>query len=123
MPISPIHLIDLAKTLSNTYNNEVEHRAGASRAYYSIFHTACVIISKSPPKKNAHQWVIGELKEISSSDPHVVLASKAIANIMEHCRKIRIRADYEIRNNFSELVAQQAVDFAKKVQQLYLQIP
>ncbi len=124
MPISTTQLIELAASLSNSYNNEIEHRTSSNRAYYSIYHMARLIIKTSAPAKtySHHQWFIDQLKSLQSNNLKITSIAKQISIIMEECRNIRRRADYAIEGRFSEMDAIQALKCAKKVERLYMHI-
>ena len=96
MPITPELLLEAAKSLGRG-GSEVDHRNAASRAYYAAYHRCRPIaerIGLSSGSQGVHRNLIDTLT--STRDRRL----KSMGYMLDQCRGLRVKADYEIHIEF-----------------------
>lgn len=97
MPVTPKLLFEAAKALGRG-KSEVDQRNAASRAYYAAYHRCLPIaesIGLSGETKGVHRNLIDTLT--TTRDIRV----KSMGYMLDQCRSLRVKADYEIHIEFS----------------------
>lgn len=95
MSVTPSELLEAAKILGRG-GAEVDRRNAASRAYYAARHR-CLPIGRNiglAAKGVVHQQLIHTL----TGNPNRTL--KSLGYMLEQCRRLRVKADYEIEADF-----------------------
>ena len=93
--------------------NEVDYRNAASRAYYAAFH-ACRPVGltlglQEVPERGPH-WDLIEIFKRQGDTKYL-----SIAHMLEQCRRLRVRADYEIEEDFDEARAQTTLSQCERI--------
>lgn len=110
MSITPEDLFLYSKELkkdSEVSGSEMARRAAASKAYYSLFHTAMHYSSKVcqvSPKAFAgstHSGLSQSFKDAAARHPEVSGDLRKIAIMLADCHRKRCEADYELAEDFS----------------------
>ena len=110
MSVTPNELLEAAKALGRG-DSEVDWRNAASRAYYAAWHR-CLPIGRSVGL-SAERGVHRQLIETLEQDRNMTLRS--LGYILRQCRKLRVKADYEIETDFSPEDAQVALTQSEKI--------
>ena len=95
MSVTPTELLEAAKILGRG-GAEVDRRNAASRAYYAAWHR-CLPIGRAiglATRGGVHQQLIETLTRSSNR------TLKSLGYMLEQCRRLRARADYEIEADF-----------------------
>ncbi len=118
MPVSPPDWITLAKGLVGT--DEIANRSAASRAYYGAFH-ACKSLADQLPDpvkfQGMHDRAIRAMMEcpVTSANRNTAMAIRSLGVVLNQCRSLRTRADYDCLLSFSQSDAQVAIGLAEKI--------
>ena len=112
MSVTPNELLEAAKAIGGG-DAEVDRRNAVSRAYYAAWHR-CQPIGQSvglsaPPGGGVHQQLIDTLEQ----DRNMTLRS--LGYMLRQCRRLRIKADYEIESDFSPEDARIALTQSGKI--------
>ena len=111
MPVTPKLLLEAAKALGQG-KSEVDQRNAASRAYYAAYHR-CLPIAESiglpAETKGVHRDLIGTLTK--TRDMQV----KSMGYMLDQCRGLRVKADYEIQIEFSAENARLVMDQCERI--------
>ena len=111
MPVSPNQLLALAESLEED-DSEVQLRNSSSRAYYAAYHR-CLSIGKQLglqfEESGVHRRLIDTLTKNRS------MKLKGIGYMLEQCRRLRVKADYDIELEYGKTEAQSAIECSRKI--------
>lgn len=110
MSVTPNELLEAAKAIGRG-DSEVDWRNAASRAYYAAWHR-CLPIGRSVGL-SAGRGVHRQLIETLEQDRNMTL--KSLGYMLRQCRKLRVKADYEIETDFSPEDARIALTQSEKI--------
>ena len=98
---------------------EINYRNAASRSYYAAFHY-CLPITEllDKPAKDGGMHAIVCSKLTESFDQKL----KSIGYILQQCRSIRVRADYELNQDFSRNDGELSIKLTKKIIERVLEL-
>lgn len=99
MPVTPAEILDSAIKLGSG-EAEVDWRNACSRAYFAAFHRCRQIAEAFEPhvelgRSDTHRLVFDMLSERSRGP-----AAVGVGYMLDQCRKLRNRADYDIDDEF-----------------------
>lgn len=126
MSIKPIELLDFAKSLSQSSDNEVALRDCVNKSYYCAYHT---VKSTLPDLPNyfggTHKTLIEYLKmpppEIKCSD--TLKLYKRIGYSLLAQKDMRVKADYYLHDRVGPSEAQNAIEAAERILDICMKIP
>lgn len=122
MPVGPVDFLNAAEKFYNAAADEIEFRAAANRAYYSIFH-ACNDLYKTqkynlirqPGNMGMHAQLYSAFT--SANEPRCVGRARDIQKIgymaKNTLKPLRTTADYDIEGPFGRLDAEAMISRAK----------
>ena len=111
MPVSPDQLFDLAESLAHE-DSEVQLRNSSSRAYYAAYHR-CLSIGKHLGLQFEDSGVHRNLIDTFTRNSNMKL--KGIGYLLEQCRRLRVKADYDIELEYGKKEAQSAIECSRKI--------
>jgi uncharacterized protein (UPF0332 family) len=117
MPVAPADWITFAQTL--VADSEIANRSAASRAYYGAFHLALPIADRLPAPANSkggmHDRAIRAMCEYmgTAANRDKATAIRKVGTVLNACRSLRSKADYDCDLDFAPSEAQEAIGFAK----------
>ena len=96
MTVTPDALFEAASILGRG-DSEVDLRNAASRAYYAAYHRCRPLdqdLPSPPGRGGVHRAFIDSLTKARSSK------LKSLGYMLDQCRKLRVKADYDIESEF-----------------------
>ena len=111
MPVSPDQLFDLAESLEHE-DSEVQLRNSSGRAYYAACHR-CLSIGKQLGLQFEESGVHRNLIDTLTMNSNMKL--KSIGYLLDQCRRLRVKADYDIELEYGKKEAQSAIEFFRKI--------
>jgi uncharacterized protein (UPF0332 family) len=118
--MNPHEFLDLAGELA-TGMSEAEWRSAVSRAYYSAFHTARLLLKRLgfevPTADRAHAYLWLRL----ANSGHTIV--QRAGNELRDLRRKRNDADYDLERPIDELLAGENVSLATDVVRVLEQLP
>lgn len=126
MAITAACLLESAKELRRG-SAEIDHRNAASRAYYAAFHR-CLPIARGiglseSPEMGVHRNLIDTLIAASVGDKAQKRMLARLGYMLNACRAQRVRADYNIDEDFEPHYAQEAIEHSERVFVLAASLP
>lgn len=114
MPVTPNEILDSAITLGGG-EAEVDWRNACSRAYFAAFHLCRQIAEVFEPHielggSDTHRLVFEILTESSRGS-----ASIGVGYMLDQCRKLRNRADYDINDEFRRASCMSAIETGRDI--------
>lgn len=114
MSVSELDLIELARALHEHAEQEVDHRAAISRAYYAAYHRCEDFHSQLPypgkesrdSKAGVHDRLIHRLSNPTVTNEALSMHSCALGQKLQTLKKRRYEADYLLRRTVSSRVAE-----------------
>ena len=112
MPVTPDALFDAARAIVQG-GSEVDLRNATSRAYYAAYHR-CQLLAENLPEPAAHQGSVHRLV-IDTLTKNKSWKLKSLGYMLDQCRKLRVEADYDIKSEFRDQDAHNALAVGEKI--------
>ena len=120
MSVSPLDILNLAKTLNVASGDEATCRCVVSRAYYAALHIVENTFERRENQyrvdgESSHQEIISRAKVYGSALNPGRTSAAEIAKMMPRLRRTRNSADYDLDENYSLEVSGDAVVRAERI--------
>jgi uncharacterized protein (UPF0332 family) len=121
MSVSPLEILNLAKTLQGFSKAEANARCVISRAYYAALHRVEITFEKRADQyrvdgESSHQEIISRAKVYGSNLNPGRTSAAEIAKMMPKMRRTRNSADYELA---IQLPTEQVADTVARAERVF----